>query len=105
MICRFFQPWRKFQSLIIASYKRIVDRIVLLHPLSHDLAMITLSWMTCCRRPLLSSELLDAIIFGAGSQTLTERSKLLVTILDLCKPLVQTHNDGHVSFVHFTVQE
>jgi hypothetical protein len=67
--------------------------------------MITLNWMICSRRPLLTSEILDAIVFGAGHDSLTERSKLLVTILDICKPLIQTHKDGHILFVHFTVQE
>jgi hypothetical protein len=51
------------------------------------------------------SELQDAIVFAAGSTTLTPRSKLPATIVDLCRPLIQTHADGQISFVHFTVQE
>jgi hypothetical protein len=78
---------------------------MLLPHVSRERAIITLSWMVCARRPLLVHELVDAIVFGAGYKALTERSKLLPTILDLCKPLIQTHKDGRISFVHFTIQE
>ncbi|EDU43054.1 conserved hypothetical protein [Pyrenophora tritici-repentis Pt-1C-BFP] len=68
-------------------------------------AISAINWMLCARRPLRAVELQDAITFAMGSETLTENNKLSVTVLDHCKPLVQLHADGHVSFVHFTVQE
>ncbi|KAF1849355.1 uncharacterized protein K460DRAFT_404584 [Cucurbitaria berberidis CBS 394.84] len=86
-------------------YDRILARVMLLSPSSRERANSMLNWMICGRRPLRSVELQDAIAFATGQDTLTERSKLPKTILDLCKPLIQTHSDGHVSFVHFTVQE
>lgn len=64
-----------------------------------------LDWLICSRRPLREEELQDAIIFAAGNNQLTERSKLPATVLDLCKPLIQVHDDRTVGFVHFTVQE
>ncbi|KAH7385941.1 hypothetical protein BKA66DRAFT_403042, partial [Pyrenochaeta sp. MPI-SDFR-AT-0127] len=71
----------------------------------NELAVNILNWIICARRPLRIAELKDAIVFAIGNSTLTERSKLPATVLDLCRPLIQTHADGHVSFIHFTVQE
>ncbi|KAH7092161.1 hypothetical protein FB567DRAFT_434738, partial [Paraphoma chrysanthemicola] len=84
---------------------RIVSRISLLPTLSRERACTILNWMVCSRRPMRVTELQDAIVFATSSSVLTPRSKLPGSIIDLCRPLIQTHADGQVSFVHFTVQE
>jgi hypothetical protein len=61
--------------------------------------------MICARRPLRTIELQDAIVFATGHEALTDRTKLPATVLDLCKPLIQTNAEGYLSFVHFTVKE
>jgi hypothetical protein len=61
--------------------------------------------MMCSRRPLRVIELQDAIVFASGAVSLSERSKLPPSIVDLCKPLIQADENGQISFVHFTVQE
>ncbi|KAI1562867.1 hypothetical protein PtrEW4_009731 [Pyrenophora tritici-repentis] len=86
-------------------YNRILARLDLLNITACSRAISAINWMLCARRPLRAVELQDAITFAMGSETLTENNKLSVTVLDHCKPLVQLHADGHVSFVHFTVQE
>ncbi|KAH8698037.1 hypothetical protein GQ44DRAFT_832316 [Phaeosphaeriaceae sp. PMI808] len=86
-------------------YDRIVARITLLPQLSRERAMSILNWMICSRRLLRISELQDMIVFAGGQVSLTERSKLPASIIDLCKPLVQTDDNDQISFVHFTVQE
>ncbi|KAH7068217.1 hypothetical protein BKA63DRAFT_109499 [Paraphoma chrysanthemicola] len=92
-------------SFMVHSYSRIVSRISLLPALSRERACSILNWMVCSRRPMRVSELQDTIVFAASSIVLTPRSKLPASIIDLCRPLIQTHADGQVSFVHFTVQE
>lgn len=86
-------------------YDRILARVTFLNSPSRERAVNILNWIICARRPLRIAELKDAIVFAIGNSTLTERSKLPATVLDLCRPLIQTHADGHVSFIHFTVQE
>ncbi|KAF2129964.1 hypothetical protein P153DRAFT_356631 [Dothidotthia symphoricarpi CBS 119687] len=85
-------------------YSRIVARIQALNDSSRERAMIILNWLVCSRRPLRQTELQDAIVF-AGNMKMTQRSKLPTTVLDLCKPLIQIHDDRTVTFVHFTIQE
>ncbi|KAL1798027.1 hypothetical protein ACET3X_004633 [Alternaria dauci] len=86
-------------------YARIVHRIMLYSPQSRERTISILKWMLCSRRPLRVTELQDAIVFASGNVSLSERSKLPGSIVDLCKPLIQTDDNGQISFVHFTVQE
>ncbi|CAN9203513.1 unnamed protein product [Alternaria alternata] len=86
-------------------YSRIVHRIMLYPTQSRERTINILKWMLCSRRPLRVIELQDAIVFASGAVSLSERSKLPPNIVDLCKPLIQTDDNGQISFVHFTVQE
>ncbi|CAN9342142.1 unnamed protein product [Alternaria alternata] len=86
-------------------YSRIVHRIMLYSPLSRERTINILKWMLCSRRPLRIIELRDAIVFASGAVSLSERSQLPSSVVELCKPLIQTDDNGQVSFVHFTVQE
>ena len=91
--------------MIVRSYARIVHRIMLYSPQSRERTINILKWMMCSRRPLRVIELQDAIVFASGAVSLSERSKLPPNIVDLCKPLIQTDDNGQISFFHFTVQE
>ncbi|KAB2109040.1 hypothetical protein AG0111_0g2533 [Alternaria gaisen] len=86
-------------------YSRIVHRIMLYPIQSRERTINILKWMMCSKRPLRVTELQDAIVFASGAVSLSERSKLPPDIVDLCKPLIQTDDNGQISFVHFTVQE
>ncbi|CAN9120026.1 unnamed protein product [Alternaria alternata] len=86
-------------------YSRIVHRIMLYPIQSRERTTNILKWMLCSRRPLRVIELQDAIVFASGAVSLSERSKLPPNIVDLCKPLIQTDDNGQISFVHFTVRE
>ncbi|CAN9280399.1 unnamed protein product [Alternaria alternata] len=86
-------------------YSRIVHRIMLYPTQSRERTINILKWMLCSKRPLRVIELQDAIVFASGAVSLSERSKLPPNIVDLCKPLIQTDDNGQISFVHFTVQE
>ncbi|KAF7670744.1 hypothetical protein GT037_011195, partial [Alternaria burnsii] len=86
-------------------YARIVHRIMLYSPQSRERTINILKWMLCSRRPLRVAELQDAVVFASGAVSLSERSKLPASIVDRCRPLVQTDDNEQISFVHFTVQE
>ncbi|RYO63735.1 hypothetical protein AA0116_g4050 [Alternaria tenuissima] len=86
-------------------YSRIVHRIMLYPTQSRERTINILKWMLCSKRPLRVIELQDAIVFASGAVSLSERSKLPPNIVDLCKPLIQTDDNGQISFFHFTVQE
>ncbi|CAN9386696.1 unnamed protein product [Alternaria alternata] len=86
-------------------YSRIVHRIMLYPIQSRERTINILKWMLCSRRPLRVIELQDAIVFASGAVSLSERSKLPPSIVDLCKPLIQADENEQISFVHFTVQE
>jgi hypothetical protein len=61
--------------------------------------------MICSRRPLKAIEIQDAVAFSGNSAVLNDKTKLPVTVIDLCKPLIQVLADNTVVFVHFTIQE
>ncbi|KAF2642645.1 hypothetical protein P280DRAFT_395523 [Massarina eburnea CBS 473.64] len=86
-------------------YARIMERVHILNPVSKTRVTRILEWMLSSRRPLRTIELQDAIVFSGNNMTLDKRSKLPVSIIDLCKPLITVVDDGTVVFVHFTVQE
>lgn len=83
----------------------MLGRLELLPRLSQQRVFHILRWMICSRRPLSIAELRVAVHFASGKTTISQDSQLPATVLNICKPLIQTYDDGHASFVHFTVQE
>ncbi len=72
-----------------------------------DLAMQTLSWLTCARRPLTSLELQHALAIEEGESTIDEENIPEVEdILTVCSGLVTIENEsGIIRLVHYTTQE
>ncbi|CAI7663068.1 uncharacterized protein N7487_010618 [Penicillium crustosum] len=72
-----------------------------------DLAMQTLSWLTCARRPLTSLELQHALAIEEGEPTIDEENMPEVEdILAVCSGLVTIENEsGIIRLVHYTTQE
>ncbi|KAJ5592115.1 hypothetical protein N7537_009019 [Penicillium hordei] len=72
-----------------------------------DLAMQTLSWLTCAKRPLTSLELQHALAIEEGESTIDEENMPEVEdILAVCSGLVTIENEsGIIRLVHYTTQE
>ncbi|KAJ5157966.1 uncharacterized protein N7500_007617 [Penicillium coprophilum] len=72
-----------------------------------DLAMQTLSWLVCARRPLTSLELQYALAIEEGESSIDEENKPEVEdILAVCAGLVTVENEsGIIRLVHYTTQE
>ncbi|KAJ5800625.1 uncharacterized protein N7518_002693 [Penicillium psychrosexuale] len=72
-----------------------------------DLAMQTLSWLVCARRPLTSLELQHALAIEEGESMVDEENMPEVEdILAVCAGLVTVENEsGIIRLVHYTTQE
>ncbi|KIX08531.1 uncharacterized protein Z518_03187 [Rhinocladiella mackenziei CBS 650.93] len=64
-----------------------------------------LSWLALSYRPLKWWEVCDAIVFHNKHSSLNDYTKLQKIVLDICKPLIEEHNDQTISLVHFSVRE
>ena len=71
---------------------------------SREKAVRVLEWIACSYRILKAHEILDGIVFK-GSASLTDRTKLNRSILDLCKPLIEEGPGDTIDFVHFSAKE
>ncbi|KGO40643.1 hypothetical protein PEXP_071470 [Penicillium expansum] len=72
-----------------------------------DLAMQTLSWLTCAIRPLTSLELQHALAIEEGESSFDEENMPEVEdILTVCAGLVTIENESKIiRLVHYTTQE
>lgn len=72
-----------------------------------DLAMQTLSWLACARRPLTSLELQHALAIEEGESSIDEENMPEIEdILAVCAGLVTVENaSGIIRLVHYTTQE
>lgn len=72
-----------------------------------ELAMQTLSWLACARRPLTSLELQHALAIEEGESSIDEENMPEVEdILAVCAGLVTIENEsGIIRLVHYTTQE
>ncbi|KAJ5480131.1 hypothetical protein N7530_005640 [Penicillium desertorum] len=72
-----------------------------------DLAIQTLSWLTCARRPLTSLELQHALAIENGESSLDEENMPEIEdILTVCAGLVTLENEtGIIRLVHYTTKE
>ena len=64
-----------------------------------------LQWIAFSFRPLKKFELQDGIVLHDGNTVLDESTKILVDILDLCKPIIEEGPANTVIFVHFSAKE
>lgn len=63
------------------------------------------TWMVYSREPLQSWEICAALVFSVPGQQLNDRTRLEKGVIDCCKPLLEEHVDGRLSFIHFSVKE
>lgn len=97
----------EYQSLTIARYGRILDRIM--DPnnsrMAKYMSIRILRGMACSYRTLKCYELLDDLAFNPINITLTAKTKIRKDILDLCRPLIEEGPGNTVDFVHFSAKE
>jgi len=70
-----------------------------------SIAIRILEWMACSYRPLKTFEVLDGISFNAGCTDLNSHTRMLGSVLDLCRPLIEEGPSNTVDFVHFSARE
>lgn len=68
-------------------------------------AIAILRWIAFAQRPIKLNELLHGLVHVPGELHPDIQSVPVPKVLDICKPSVEQHPDGTVSFVHFSVQE
>ena len=62
-------------------------------------------WLAFSYRPLKVHELCDLVVFQKMHSFLNDNTKLQKSILDICKPLLEEHEDHTVALVHFSARE
>jgi hypothetical protein len=82
-----------------------LDRIADQNSHQRAKAMKILEWIACSYRPLKTYEVQDGIFFEPGRTDLNENTKLSISVLDLCRPLVEEGPRHIVNFVHFSAKE
>ncbi|KAF7524869.1 hypothetical protein PCG10_005452 [Penicillium crustosum] len=89
------------------AYENAMDRIQRQLGEQTELAMQTLSWLACARRPLTSLELQHALAIEEGEYNIDEENMPEVEdILAVCAGLVTIENEsGIIRLVHYTTQE
>lgn len=72
-----------------------------------ELAKLVLSWITCAKRPLTTSELQHALAVDPGDSELGEDNlPQLEDMISVCAGLVTVDEESHIiRLVHYTVQE
>ncbi|KAJ7203241.1 ankyrin repeat-containing domain protein, partial [Mycena pura] len=89
-----------------STYDEVVARINQQSRDDKELAWLSLSWITHAKRPLLRSELLEALAVEPGSAELDPENLLDTdSILSVCAGLVVIHaEDDTIRLVHYTMQ-
>ncbi|OQE41325.1 hypothetical protein PENCOP_c005G07298 [Penicillium coprophilum] len=89
------------------AYRNAISRVQGQLGEQTDLAMQTLSWLVCARRPLTSLEPQHALAIEEGEPIIDEENKPEVEdILAVCAGLVTVENEsGIIRLVHYTTQE
>lgn len=62
-------------------------------------------WICFAQRPLKLNEILHGLAHTPERLHPAIEDVPVSKILELCQPLIESHQDGTVSFVHFSVQE
>jgi hypothetical protein len=93
-------------ELLGKAYDDAMKRITQ-EPCSRDLAVQVLSWITCAKRPLTTTELQHALTVEPGDSELGEDDLLEVDgMVAVCADLVTVDEEsGIIRLVHFTTQE
>jgi ankyrin repeat protein len=89
------------------AYCEVMERVKKQPPDSYAMAIQTLAWVSCARRPLTTSELCHALAVEEGETSLDEDNiPDIEDILTVCAGLVAADKmSGTVRLVHFTTKE
>jgi ankyrin repeat protein len=88
------------------AYKEAMERIEGQVGDSQELAKQVLSWITCAKRPLTTSELRHALAVEIGGSELDkENLPEIEDVLSVCAGLVVDEESGIIRLVHYTTQE
>ena len=89
------------------AYEEAMERVDGQITNSRDLAKQVLSWITCAKRPLTTSELRHAIAVEIGAFKLDEENlPEIEDIVSVCAGLVTVDQESDIiRFVHYTTQE
>jgi hypothetical protein len=88
-------------------YKDVIERINRQQPGFLRLAEKVLSWITCAKRPLTTSELQHALAIVVGDSKLNEDNlERIEIIVSVCAGLVTVNEESRIiRLVHYTTQE
>ncbi|KAH6667186.1 hypothetical protein B0J14DRAFT_184401 [Halenospora varia] len=89
------------------AYKQAMKRITRQEPGLKDLAMRVLSWITCAKRPLTTSELQHALAVEVDELELDEENlPQIEDMVSVCTGLVTVNEESKIiRLVHYTTQE
>jgi ankyrin repeat protein len=89
------------------AYEEAMKRIMGHDPDSKDLAKQVLSWITCSKRPLTTTELQQAIAVEVGDTDLDEENlPQMEDMVSVCTGLVTVDEESSIiRLVHYTMQE
>ena len=89
------------------AYKDAMDRIEGQVSGQEKLAKEVLSWITCAKRPLITSELQHALAVEVGKPELDEENLSKIEyMVSICAGLVTVDEDSNIiRLVHYTTQE
>ena len=93
--------------MLADAYNQAMDRINRQKPGFRELATKVLSWITCAKRPLTTSELRCALAIKVGKSKLDQGDLLqLGDVVSVCAGLVTVDEESHIiRLVHYTAQE
>jgi hypothetical protein len=88
------------------AYQKAMERIDGQKSGFQWLAKTVLSWITCAKRPLTTSELQHALAVNAGDRELDKDSfREIGDMVSVCAGLVTVDIESNIRLVHFTAQE
>ena len=88
------------------AYGRIIERIEKdMSDINRKKTLRILCWVAFSYRPLKMNELLDGISLHEENTVLNHSSRLGVSVIELCKPLIEYTYGKTVEFVHFSAKE
>lgn len=95
------------REVLSKAYEDVMERINKQIPGFRELALRVLSWITCAKRPLTTSELRHALAIKDGDSKLDEENfEEIKIIISVCAGLVIVDDENNIiPLVHDTTQE
>jgi hypothetical protein len=101
---RNFEPSESANSK--PSYNKIFERFKKLNDSTNrDIGSRIFQWLAYSSRPLKRFEVQDAVSLHSGNTIINESTRVLDSVFELCKPLIEHGASDTVRFVHVSVKE